>query len=166
MTTSQFQKSLVEALPSADEEEVVRFQRSIGAILPKEYRDFLAMCNGGACGGRLRHVDFDVGVHHIGGLRSEPCLSLDRAHEVYKGRIPDELIWIMADSFGNALCLGVRHPYRGKIFFWDHEEEQQEDWDGKLSTATNVVFLADSLTQFIESLYERPNTAVEDNLAR
>jgi hypothetical protein len=56
----------------------------------------------------------------------------------------------MDDPFGNAICLGVSGKHRGKVYFWDHEHEpDEEDWDGRVETAGNVKLLAASFTDFV-----------------
>ncbi len=71
----------------------------------------------------------------------------------YQGRIPDDLLWIADDPFGNAICIGIRGRYFGKVYFWDHEREPDEKtWDGSVETAGNIQFLANSFRQFVAGL--------------
>jgi hypothetical protein len=92
-------------------------------------------------------------VHHIGGFREESDFSLESARECYVGRIPDDLLWIMDDPFGNAICLGIRGIHRGRIYFWDHEMEPDPNgWDGQVDTEGNVSLIANSFTEFVAGL--------------
>ncbi|MEO8361909.1 MAG: SMI1/KNR4 family protein [Vicinamibacteria bacterium] len=150
--------------PSAHEDRVHRFEELIGATLPGDYRRFLIACNGGYLGGSLwytrpglsgRHAH--VGINHIGGFRDESHFSLESARASYQDpeelRIPLELLWIMDDPFGNAFCLGIEGPSRGRVYFWDHEEEPDPDeWDGSVENAGNLLRLADSFEAFVEGL--------------
>ncbi|NCG69078.1 hypothetical protein GWJ21_14475 [Bacillus coagulans] len=43
--------------------------------------------------------------------------------ESYKERMPDSLIPIGECPGGNLICIGVKEPVLGKVFFWDHESE-------------------------------------------
>ncbi len=71
----------------------------------------------------------------------------------YETRIPRDLLWIMDDPFGNAICLGLRGECRGKIYFWDHKHEPAVGkWDGEVDTAENVTLIAASFTDFVNGL--------------
>lgn len=61
----------------------------------------------------------------------------------------------MDDPFGNAICLRVNGDHWGSVYFWDHENEPDEDWDGSVETAGNVQLLANSFSEFVNGL--RPN---------
>jgi hypothetical protein len=149
----------------AAEEEIRQFEAEIGTTLPEDYRRFLAACNGGSLGGRLWYKartpggrGQDTGLHHVGGFRQESHFSLRSSRACYQGededlRIPRDLLWIMDDPFGNAICLGLGGPYRGQVYFWDHEEEPDPDeWDGSVAGAENVTLLAASFTDFAAGL--------------
>src|SRR5260370_1154023 len=81
-----------------------------------------------------------------GGLREESYFSVEWCYENYQRyelRIPKDLIWIGEDPFGNAMCLGISGAHRGKVFFWDHENEADPElWDGCVETADNIDLLA------------------------
>jgi hypothetical protein len=149
----------------APQDQLHAFEGELGKKLPADYRRFLVACNGGYIGGRLwfqgrtpEGKKADVGVHHIGGFRRQSHFSLLWARKCYEGRIPKPLLWIMDDPFGNAICLGVTGQHRGKVYFWDHENEPDEqDWDGEVETAGNVTLLAVSFTDFVTGLWKLEN---------
>jgi len=61
----------------------------------------------------------------------------------------------MDDPFGNAICLGIAEKYRGRVYFWDHENEPDEElWDGEVDTAGNITLIANSFTDFVAGLQE------------
>ncbi len=110
--------------------QISEFERQIGRPLPKEYLDFLAACNGGHLGGTVWYVGADatsrprrVGINHIGGLRDETHYSLSTINGLYRARriLPDGMIWIMDDPFGNGILLGLATAPLGGLYFWDHE---------------------------------------------
>jgi hypothetical protein len=119
-------------------------------------------CNGGYVGGRYWYSgtnpegrEIEAGVHHIGGFREEPYFSLLWFWHCLEDRIPDALIWIHDDPFGNAICLGVAGEHRGRIYFWHHENEPDPDgWDGAVETAGNVTLIANSFTDYVAGLHE------------
>lgn len=55
----------------------------------------------------------------------------------------------MDDPFGNAICLAVRGPLRGRACFWDHENEPDGQWDGSIEEACNLQLLTDSFSAFV-----------------
>jgi hypothetical protein len=43
--------------------------------------------------------------------------------------------------------------HRGRVYFWDHENEPDlDEWDGAVETAGNVRLLANSFTDFVAGL--------------
>jgi hypothetical protein len=161
MTIDLFTFRVKEKSPPAPADEVARFEALIGQALPDDYRRFLIRCNGGYVGGRYwfrgknpEGREVEAGVHHIGGFREESHFSLLWARDCYAGRIPDALIWIHDDPFGNAVCLGVAGGHRGRVYFWDHENEPDEDWDGSVESAGNLTLLANSFTEYVAGLRE------------
>jgi hypothetical protein len=160
MTIDEFISEIESTEPPAPMDKLDQLEREIGATLPLDYRDFLLRSNGGSVGGALWYseitsdgVKADAGVHHVGGFREQSYFSLVQNRECYSGRIPMELLWIMDDPFGNAICLGIARAYRGRIYFWDHEQEpDRADWDGQFETAGNIFLIANSFTDFVAGL--------------
>jgi hypothetical protein len=163
MEISAFIEQIEHKHPPAPVAKLTAFEATLGCQLPEDYRQFLIACNGGHIGGSLwfngptpEGASADAGVHHIGGFRDESHFSLVRNRDAYKGRIPIEMLWIMDDPCGNAICMGITGKYRGRIYFWDHESEPDpEEWDGRADTAENVQLLANSFTDFVIGL--KPN---------
>ena len=161
MTIDELIAQVDKKSPPAPLDRLARFEAQIGHTLPDDYRRFLINCNGGYVGGRYwfhgKNPDgreVEAGVHHIGGFRDEPHFSLLWTRDCYSGRIPNALIWIHDDPFGNAICLGVEGEHRGRVYFWDHENEPDEDWDGSVEAASNVTLIANSFTEYVAGLRE------------
>lgn len=159
MTIDEFIAQVEEKSPPAPLDRLAQFEAQISQTLPNDYRDFLINCNGGYVGGRYwfhgkssEEQDFEVGVDHIGGFRAEPHFSLLWNWDCYRGRIPNTLVWINDDPFGNAICLGIAGEHRGKVYFWDHENEPGDDWDGLVESAGNVTLIASSFTAYVAGL--------------
>jgi hypothetical protein len=122
MDINEFLVAIDKKLPPAPELELSRLEFAVGQRLPEDYREFLVACNGGYVGGALWFrgptplgQGADAGVHHIGGFCKQTHFSLSWKRECYEGRIPKDLMWIMDDPFGNAICLGVSGNSRGKV---------------------------------------------------
>lgn len=166
MTIEELVQVVEKRKPLETEKSILGFEESIGSKLPEDYRQFLMLCNGGFLGGTYGTEEDEsdeesIGalVHHIGGFREESHFSLESSRDCYQSpeeiRIPTSLIWIMDDPCGNAICLGVKEPHFGKVYFWDHEEEPFEDeWDQQVETADNITLLANSFTEFVAGVRE------------
>jgi hypothetical protein len=159
MTIDELIAAVRRKAPPAPEASIEHLEEELGHPLPDDYRYFLINCNGGGVGGSLwfRGLDdkgrtTEAGVHHVGGFREEYSFSLQQHAYTYKGRIPQSLLWIHGDPFGNAVCLGVAPPYRGRVYFWDHENEPGDGWDGSVETAGNLTLLAHSFTEYVAGL--------------
>jgi hypothetical protein len=102
--------------------------------------------------GESQYIDVDF----FGGLDDDGANSLRYCLACYRNRIPKELIWITSDPFGNAICLGVFGDARGKVYWWDHDNEMIGGygtyWDGSLAESDNVELLADSFADFVAGL--------------
>lgn len=162
MTFDALIAAVKKKLPPAPEAEIAKLELSLGCRLVEDYRSFLAACNGGYLSGELRFVEqspssdaVETSIHHIGGFREESHFSLTWARAIYADRIPDDLLWIMDDPCGNAICLGLRGAHQGRVYFWDHENEPDDDWDGTVENAGNIVLLANTFSDFVAGLRPR-----------
>jgi hypothetical protein len=71
--------------------------------------------------------------------------------EVYDERVPADLIPIADDAFGNNICIGWKGEREGKIYFWDHEDELDENGDF-VQDYRNVFLVANNLQEFLDNL--------------
>lgn len=129
-----------------DEKRLWLFEKRIGTRLPEDYRQFLINHNGGKpipCYFRISEAEGENSLHHFYGLHDGPSyLSLEEAYENHKGMVPTSMISFADDPFGNALCIGIEADNKGKIFFWDHEAED------------NITEVSKTFSLFLESLFE------------
>jgi len=137
----------------ASESAIRDFEARLGVVLPEDYRRFLATVNGG----RPKPRNFDAAngddgslVHFFFTLDPDaPHYQLTRKIETYTGRVPDRLLPIGCDDFGNLVLLDVGGAKPGAVYFWDHERENPDGdpyWD-------NISTVASSFTEFVNSLY-------------
>lgn len=126
-------------------------RRRIAGKLPAPYRRFLLTHNGGKpvpAGFTLpgpRRPYRDGEVRAFLGIDVENY-DLETWCDIYRGRMPDELMPIALDPLGNVICLAIRGKQRGAVFFWDHERETHPaDW-------SNVERVAGSFKEFLDLL--------------
>ncbi|MRG98460.1 SMI1/KNR4 family protein [Polyangium spumosum] len=137
--------------------EIAQFETRQKLSLPDEYKAFLLKYNGGmptpngfAIPG-WHGQESSLGVFY--GIHEHPDYSLDGACETYEERVPADLIPIGTDAFGNNVCMGWKGKRRGKVYFWDHEDELDEHGRFRQDYG-NVYPLANSLTEFLNNLRE------------
>lgn len=136
------------------EAELAQFEKEQGIELPREYRQFFLMHNGGKP--KPNKFDVDIGgfkgssrvQNFLGFHDTEPC-TFSKYLATYKDRIPDNLLPIATELSVDLICLSVRGGDYGKVYFWDHDWEVTE---GK-PDYSNVHLLADSFTEFLDKLY-------------
>lgn len=86
-------------------------------------------------------------VHWFLSIHDGEYSNLERNVRSLSERIPPDTIPIADDPFGNVIVIGLQGDQRGKVYFWDHEEEpeDQPDW-------SNVDLIADSFDHFMAGL--------------
>lgn len=132
--------------------ELAAFEELIQWKLPEDYKSFLK----GESGGRpkLNVIRFtvkdgksqDSTIHYFYGLHDGRIGNLSRYFHRYKERIPVGYLPIATDPFGNLMLLKVTGQTRGRVCFWDHEQEED------IPTLKNVFKIADSFSGFVEKL--------------
>ncbi len=141
-------------------EEILEYQNNNNIILPKDYESFILKNNGG----RLIKVNtFPMAESIIEKYAFEgiDCFlsfnektyykSIDSYLKTYISRLPNDLFPIGYGPCGDLICLCIHGKNYGKVYFWDHEREAEE---GREPTYDNVYLVANSFTDFINSLYE------------
>ncbi|MBR4753381.1 MAG: SMI1/KNR4 family protein [Thermoguttaceae bacterium] len=158
----------------ATDEDILAFERYIGYALPKEYKEFVKMAGGKSPEPDCYPVkDFPDSSEYMDCQRfyglfadSKPPKKrsfLDQIfsksddwrdgdvndlywnREVYKGRMPRNLLPIGYSSLDDQICLMLDGDQKGSIWFWDHEDERDE------FSYENCYLLANSLGEFLDS---------------
>lgn len=135
------------------EAELKQFEDNLKARLPEDYRNFLLMHNGGKPTPDIFDVDLDgfqntSSVQHLLSLANNDYYSFGKYLEVYKGRIPINLLPIAKELSVDLICLSVSGEDYGCVYYWDH------NWEQEPPDYTNVHFLANSFSDFLQMLYD------------
>ena len=120
------------------EEEIGRLERQLNIRLPEAYRRFLATYGSSAFGRDVvfrpaRDLPKQLARRGRGlfgffyGGEHDDLYSLARTVRVFSGRMPESIIPIGGDGGGNQICLGINGTERGKVYYWDHENEWDEE---------------------------------------
>lgn len=145
---------ILEAGKSASESDVLALEKSLNIKLPEKYRNFLLKYNGGRpvpdsfnFKGKARgsNVDWFLGTD-----QAESNNLIDYLR-IYKNRIPQNFFPIASDSGDNLIGIAVSGADRGKIYFWDYEQENDSD---EAPDYSNLILISDDFDDFINNLHE------------
>lgn len=163
-------KPIRDPLAPMPEAEIADLERSLAARLPEGYRSFLATYGSTAF---EQYTDFETlkpmrpwlsqetGWHFdlFYGAAASLYTIKDRI-KCYQDRMPETLLPIGGDGGGNQICLGIAGPERGRIYFWDHEDEwDEEDYTSRGKPIPpdlkfqNVHLIANSFEEFLDQMY-------------
>ncbi|HEY1016271.1 MAG TPA: SMI1/KNR4 family protein [Herpetosiphonaceae bacterium] len=140
--------------PPATQRELRLIETLWRIRLPPVYRAFLMSQNGGVPS--LVRFEAKASSYTINAFyaiaANQPYDDLCDALYTFYGRVPDDLIPIAYDPYGSQFCIGIDGRRFGKIYFWDHAEESEEE-SGEYYE--NTYLLANSLDEFFAGLSER-----------
>jgi len=152
--------NIVDSKPALTASDLDDLERRLSIKLPDDYRQFLIRQNGGrpvspvftfvesSRGPTDSSVAWFLSVHQGKYSNFEKDF---RNFKVVQRRMPDNLVPIAHDPFGNEICMSFSGDDRGAIYFWDHESEADE---GEEPTYNNCYLIAKSLTEFLDGLHE------------
>ena len=150
------------AFVPVNETELNSIETALGVALPGDYREFVQKYGTSAFGElvQFQPIEGEKGpLSHFYGSRTGNQ-SLAKYIEVYRGRMPDTIIPIADDGGGNQICIGIKGKEQGKVYYWDHHNEWDEDdyldeHDEPMPPEAkfqNVSLIAESFEDFIRRL--------------
>lgn len=107
------------------EERLSQFERRLPDPLPDDYRRFLVQSNGAEFIDCPEFEDVQGGtcLETLFGLHAgPPHFQLDAIRAAFNDSLPDSLLVIGADPYGNYFVIGLSEPQRGRVYFADHEQ--------------------------------------------
>lgn len=135
--------------PKISLQDIKQFEQEYEVTLPKKYVDFLLEYNGGfpqKSNFKLPDYEGESLVNKFYGI-GDMKSNLGKVFVVLEGEIPEDFISIGNDPGGNEILLGVNGEYQGKVYFWIHDIEPEDEMD-------NMFILAGNFTEFFNNLYE------------
>jgi cell wall assembly regulator SMI1 len=136
------------SLETAIESTLAEFEKKIGTRFPEDFRESFIKSNGIELSASTFKISAEQGASRVHEVYKR---NLENQWNVFKNRIPYTIIPFASDPFGNQLCIGVTGDEKGKVYFWDHEMEGEED---EQPYYENVYKIAESFQDFLSGLYE------------
>ncbi|HCT3783805.1 TPA: SMI1/KNR4 family protein [Proteus mirabilis] len=137
-----------------NESDISQLQSVVDFPIPIEYINFIKKYNGGKPepdSFSIKKIDDASTIDRFLGIKKEKNKSSDIMYfiKLYKKRIPSAYMPIAYDVGGNLILIELASD-KAKVFFWDHELEADEGEEARLD---NIYYLADSINEFLSSLY-------------
>ena len=147
---------------SINNNDIRNIEKLKDCILPTDYKEFLLKYNGGSPNFNAFEIKGEGGdtIDYFFGICHDKQ-SVMRTYDIfdntkcYKGRIPEKLLPIACDPFGNTICIGIKEKHYGKVYFWDHENEAgaRNPFDNTIKPWwKNITLIANSFTDLLNSL--------------
>ena len=144
--------------PTVDDAAITRFEASLGARLPGEYRAYLLEVNGGRP--TKAHRRFAIGRGHS---TLNNLFSLDHADERFdlaernaliRDDLPADLLLIGSDDGGSRICLCIRGEHEGEVWFFDTADRRPSGSNPRVlwHDRRDMTKLADNFRAFMSSL--------------
>ncbi len=140
------------------EDEVRAFEAKLGATLPDDYRTFLLEVNGGrtAKSHRTFPVDGDASILNSLVSLNDPDDARDLAerNKLIRDDLPPDLLLVGSDDGGARICLCIRGPHRGEVWYFDTNDARAEGANPRVlwHDRRDLAKLADSFRTFMSSL--------------
>jgi hypothetical protein len=138
-----------ESAAPLSEQQLAAAERTLRVQFPADYRAFLRKHNGGQPKpGNIRFQGEQYQIATFFGIGVET-----ETHDLwwnfycYKGsepRVPERMLPIADDGLDNLFCLSLSGPDQGKIYFWQHDAEDDSD--------SNLALVAQSFGDLLASL--------------
>jgi SMI1-KNR4 cell-wall len=148
--------TIINSYKSITNNDILNAESQMGKSFPEQYKNFLLRNNGGRPEfQKFSGLGEDDGFFGIlswfFGLHPDDPNDLIANIERFSDRIPNNMIPIASDPGGNLVVLSVEGKDKGKVYFWDHEEEADE---GEIPTYDNLYLVANDFDDFLADLRE------------
>jgi hypothetical protein len=132
------------AEPPADPARLDELEAHLGQVIPTDYREHLTRHDGGRMDNNSGALNTVFGVGDV-----PEYASLWGILGMRGDRVPEWLLPVADDAYGNLFCLSLREADEGSVWLWNHEEEADE---GEPPSDDNLTHKADTWTAFLADL--------------
>ncbi|MBK1645182.1 hypothetical protein CKO25_11100 [Thiocapsa imhoffii] len=146
---------ILEPKEKLTESKIINAEEEINLKLPSDYKKFLLRTNGGYPEKGAFMIDFGhdrIQIGHVNYFLSiydgEHSNLVDYV-KTYTERLPEGLLPVAYDDQGNLVVLKINGENKGKVYFWDHDQEGYDDYDPE---KPEMGFVADNFDKFISEL--------------
>lgn len=131
------------------QDEIKYFENRLGICLPDDFKKIIAVYDGGNPSPNV--IDFSGMVEKVfTGLipllkendYNQPILEIIK---MYSDRLPEGIVPIGDDPFGNMYCYDFRANSKPVIVYWNHELDMDDP--------KQFVFVANSFSELMDSFY-------------
>lgn len=141
--------------------QIEEIEKCVRLDFPIDYKNHLLKYNGGRCSPSIFKFNENE-------KRTESCIDwflaiydgkydnlkeYIKTYKLDKKRFPMHILPIAHDPGGNLICISCDTEDKGKIYFWDHENEVNYDVTTD-ADYSNLYFVAKGLNEFIVGLKE------------
>lgn len=163
-----------------NDEDINHIEQMVHSKLPRDYVEFLKEFGGVSFRKLLSFspisqlpTTVEGGTepfNNLYGGQTEGINGIITQIQIYhgQGRIPQDLVPIGDNLFGDHVCICIKGKDCGKVFFWDHEDERSEQdyWDlhGPKTPVPreflygNIYLVASSFDDFLRRLVKDENS--------
>lgn len=145
-------------------------ERIYGVGLPSDYREFLPEYGGCFIKENIMihpnettPVTPEDGFHSIGGFYgiTNGAYDIESIIQTYKSILGNVVMPIADADGGDLICIGLRGKYRGKVYYWYHEEAMLDE-----NGEEHYYLIANTFEKFILkfTLHERERSTDLDDI--
>lgn len=140
-------------------DDLQKLEQKYNFTFPEQYKSHLVIFNGGSPDQGIFSFSEDgketnSRVNYFYAINSKEIDDLEEILDTFKideKRMPEQILPIAEDPFGNVVCISTGKLDHGQIYFWDHEKEVDysvsDDRD-----YSNLYLIAKSFNEFIDGL--------------
>lgn len=147
--------------PSIKLNDISQLESKYQISFPEQYKNHLLRYNGGTPEPSIflfneQGRQTNSRVKYFYAINSGEVDDLEEVIEIFKieeKRMPNHILPIADDPFGNVVCISSGESDYGYVYFWNHEKEIDYNVSDD-SDYTNLYFIASSFNLFIDSLKE------------
>ena len=133
--------------PGLSADTLLTFEEEMGTKLPDDYRSFLLQFNGAVFERKNNHFKFEDGWSELYELFN--IATIQQNINGVDSNLPRHTIPIGQDAGDNTICLAIKGPSKGEVYWKDHEQDPDV---GNCS----VAFVARSFEEFLSLLSANP----------